>query len=184
LSNLVEDKNDFEAMMRRTGPRLYTLAVRLSGNPTDGQDLAQETYLQAFKHWSAFRGEADAATWLYRICVNCWKNRRRYEKRRAFWRHFSIDARPDGEEGPAREPAANDPPLERPIEEADRRDRLQRALARLEPQERAILVLREMEERSYEEIAELLGVPVGTVRSRLSRSRERLRERMLSELKE
>ena len=59
--------------MRANGPKIYTLAVRLTGNVSDGQDLAQETFVKAYEHWDHFRGEADAGTWLYRICVNGWK---------------------------------------------------------------------------------------------------------------
>jgi RNA polymerase sigma factor (sigma-70 family) len=84
-------KQAFEAMMRANGPKIYTLALRLSGREADAQDIAQEAFIKAFEHWDDFRGEADAATWLYRICVNCWKNRVRYERRRSFWKHFSLD---------------------------------------------------------------------------------------------
>src|SRR4051812_33677809 len=115
----MENTAEFEAMMRRTGPRIYTLAIRLAGgNQADGQDLAQETYVKAFEHWSDFRGEADVFTWLYRICLNCWKNRVRHEKRRAFWRHFSLDAMPAEGSAPAKEMAAAEPPAGHSLEKA------------------------------------------------------------------
>src|SRR5258708_32998459 len=89
----MSDLNDFEPMMRANGPRIYTLAARLTGNLTDGQDLAQETFVKAYERWEGFRSESDVSTWLYRICVNCWKNWVRYERRRSFWKHFSLDSR-------------------------------------------------------------------------------------------
>jgi RNA polymerase sigma-70 factor (ECF subfamily) len=161
-------------MMRANGPRIYTLSVRLAGNLTDGEDLAQETFVKAYEHWGSFRGEADAATWLYRICVNQWKNRVRYERRRAFWKHFSLDARREEEDEPVHELPAPDPPLDAPLEKQQERLALHAALGQLNAEERAILVLREMEDKSYEEIAALLSVPIGTVRSRLARAREKL----------
>jgi len=91
---------EFEQVMRENGPLIYTLAVRLTGNSADGQDLAQETFVKAYENFSQFRGESEAGTWLYRICVNLWKNRVRYEKRRFFWRHFSLGSR-DGDSPPA-----------------------------------------------------------------------------------
>src|SRR5689334_18480971 len=89
-------ETDFEALMRREGPRLYTLAVRLSGNAVDGQDLAAETFIQAYKSFASFRGEAAFGTWVHRICVNQWKNRLRARKRRFFWNHVSLGSGAEG----------------------------------------------------------------------------------------
>ena len=172
LSN--PEKQDFETMMRAHGPRIYTLAIRLLG-PADGPDLAQEVFVSAWKSWERFRGEADPGTWLYRICVNLWKNRVRYEKRRAFWKHFSFDGGAEDERDTARELPSPEAPVGQHVETSDQQGLVQAALAALEPQERAIVVLRDMDDRSYEEIAALLEVPLGTVKSRLARSRERLR---------
>ncbi len=165
---------DFDAMLKDEGPKIYTLAVRLTGNATDGQDLAQETFINAYKNLSRFRGEAAIGTWLYRICLNVWKNRVKYEKRRFFWRHFSLSA-----------PAADDKPVfelpepggaaEKPLEESERRRVLQSCLMKLEAVDRGVLLLRDQEDKSYEEIASLLDMPLGTVKSRLFRAREKLK---------
>ncbi len=180
---MVEKSENFESMMRENGPRVYSLAVRLTGNLADGQDLAQDTFLRAYKSWENFRGDSDSATWLYRVCVNTWKNRVRYESRRSFWKHFSLDGnRREDEQAP--ELPSHEAPLDRTLETTDRQTQLRTALAQLEPQERAIVVLRDIEERSYEEIAALLEVPVGTVKSRLARSRDKLRDLLKSALKE
>jgi RNA polymerase sigma-70 factor, ECF subfamily len=174
---------DFEQVMRENGPLIYTLAVRLTGSTADGQDLAQETFVKAYENFSKFREDSSAGTWLYRICVNLWKNRVRYEKRRSFWKHFSLE-RSGPDEDSVRELPASDPPQGASLEEADRRNAVQAALGQMEPQDRAIVVLRDMENRSYEDIAQFLDLPLGTVKSRLARSRERLRQLLEPHLKD
>ncbi len=169
--------------MRQAGPRIYTLAVRLCGNATDGQDLAQETFIKAYEHWDDFRGTAEAATWFYRICVNCWKNRVRYERRRAFWKHFSLDAHNEDSGALIHEIPSCEPPPAQTLEKAEELRALHQALQEMKPEDRAVLVLYEMEERSYEEMAEMLDVPLGTIRSRLARSREKLRDLLGEKLK-
>ncbi len=170
-------------MMRAQGPKIYTLAARLSKNGTAGQDLAQETFIKAYEHWDKFRGESDVSTWLYRICVNGWKNRVRYEKRRSFWKHFSLDDRDEDSDEPERQLDSGEVPIDQTIQKSDELRALHVVLKKMKPDDRAILVLFEMEERSYEEIAQLLDVPMGTVRSRLARSRDKLRQLLENEMK-
>jgi len=179
----MKNNADFEAMMRANGPRIYTLAARLTGNLTDGQDLAQETFVNAYKYWDSFKGDSEVSTWLYRICVNAWKNRVRYEKRRAFWKHFSLDARDGDDNESVRELPSPDASAGEVIEKTQEIQALHAVLSRMKPEDRDVLVLYEMEERSYEEIAQLLDVPIGTVRSRLARSRDKLRDMLESEMK-
>lgn len=174
---------EFDRFMRTHGPMIYTLAVRLTGHTAEGQDLAQETFVKAFEHFAQFRGDSAVRTWLYRICVNTWKNRVRYEKRRFFWQHVSLDS--GAEDAPKADAfAAPQPTLENRMEKIERHEQLHRALAALPEQDKAIVVLRDMEERSYEEIAEFLEIPLGTVKSRLARGRERLRQRLITMSKE
>src|SRR5438309_8986346 len=139
---------EFERVMRENGPRVYTLAVRLTGNMADGQDLAQETFVKAYENFSKFRNESSAGTWLYRICVNCWKNRVRYEKRRFFWRHFSLSAMSGDDDPPPRDIPAPPEALDQALEHADRQKILQEALARLDTRERAIVILRDMDDKT------------------------------------
>ncbi len=183
MSELMENSVGFEAMMRQAGPRIYTLAVRLCGNVDDGHDLAQETFVKAYEHWADFRGEAERTTWLYRICVNAWKNRVRFERRRSFWKHFSLDSHDADSEMSAREIPSGERSQEDSLQKVQELEALHGALKEMKPPDRAILVLYEMEERSYEEIAGLLDVPIGTVRSRLARSREKLRDLLETKLK-
>ncbi len=170
---------DFEPLLRQHGARIHALSVRLCGNPTDGEDLAQETFLTAYRRIGQFRGEADFGSWVYRICVNLWKNRVRYEKRRSFWKHISIFGDDKGEDD-TRPMEIADPKdrTEAPAETTERQRLVQAAMAELDPHERAALALREMEDKSYEEIADLLDLPLGTVKSRIARARATMKERL------
>jgi RNA polymerase sigma-70 factor (ECF subfamily) len=173
------EARDFEPLFHQHGARIYALSVRLCGNTSDGEDLAQETFLTAYRRLGQFRGEADFGSWVYRICVNLWKNRVRYEKRRSFWKHVSIFGRNDNEDDP--KPMELADPKDRtdaPAETAERARQVQDAMAGLDPHERAALTLREMEDKTYEEIADVLSLPLGTVKSRIARARAALKERL------
>ena len=156
---------------------VYNLALRLTGNRSDAEDLAQDALIRALKSLDGFRGDSQASTWLYRITVNAWKNRVRSEKRRAFWKTISFGALGGGEDEdePVREPAAPDAPLDSRLESEEKSAGVQKALLQLEEDDRAIVVLREIEERSYDEIGQVLGLSQGTVKSKLFRARAKLR---------
>jgi RNA polymerase sigma-70 factor (ECF subfamily) len=172
-------EGDFEPLFRRHGARIYALSVRLCGNATDGDDLAQETFITAYRRIGQFRGEADFGSWVYRICVNLWKNRVRYEKRRSFWKHISIFG---DDKGRRRSPSHGN----RRPQRQNRRPRRNRRTQRLVqspwrnwiPTNGRPWFLREMEDKSYEEIADLLDLPLGTVKSRIARARATLKERL------
>ncbi|MBI4348529.1 MAG: sigma-70 family RNA polymerase sigma factor [Elusimicrobia bacterium] len=159
-----------EELMTRYQDRVYAVCLRLAGNPPDASDLAQDVWLRALAALPGFRGEADPGTWLYRIAVNTWKNRVASAPER--WRRACapLDGAPDrgGDSSPALE-----------LERAERARALDRAIASVPPDERRALELRELEEKSYREIASIEGVPVGTVKSRIHRARASLRDYVL-----
>jgi len=157
---------------------VYNLALRLLGKAQDAEDLAQDSLLRALKALPGFRGESSLSTWVYRITLNTWKNRVRSEKRRGLWRMISLNLFTGEEQD--EEPAfkAEDPPPDSGLEGSEREAAVQRALLELDEESRAVIVLREMEGQSYQEIAEALEIPEGTVKSRLSRAREALREKL------
>lgn len=166
----------FDALMRAEGPRVYALAVRLTGNLADGQDLAADTFVRAFQGFAAYRGDAAFGTWVYRICVNTWKNRLRSQKRRHFWDHFSFSSRKDENDEPLEmDLASPEPGPDGTAEAAERRKQIESALDRLPPEDRAVLLMRDVDDKRYEEIAQALQVPLGTVKSRLARARVKLR---------
>ncbi len=171
--------DDSDEFVRRYGSVVYNLALRLTGNAADAADLAQESLIKALKGLPAFRG-GNKSVWVYRITVNAWKNMLRANSYRRALRFFSTDG-----EGVSSEPtdvAAREPGPEESASAADEKALIERALALLSPGERAALVLRELDGRSYEEISEVLNLPLGTVKSRLARARAMLAE-VLSEVK-
>ncbi len=172
------DREAFAALARAAAPAVYSLAYRLTGNKADADDIAQETMVSAWRHLGTFECQCSFGSWVYRIAVNLWKNRVKYEKRRFFYDHFSLDAnsRGDDEDGPSAPQIPDEGPD--PLTAAERSnesERVQRMLSRLEPEERSMILLREIENKSYEEIAALLECPLGTVKSRIARAREALR---------
>lgn len=157
---------------------VYNLALRLVGNPSDAEDLAQDSLIRALRALPGFRGDSSLSTWVYRITVNTWKNRVRSEKRRGFWKMISLAAikTEDDNEGPPLK--ADDPPLDKDLETAEKGAVVQKALLELDEESRAVVVLRELHGQSYAEIASALEIPEGTVKSRLWRARESLKERL------
>ncbi|MBI4347065.1 MAG: sigma-70 family RNA polymerase sigma factor [Elusimicrobia bacterium] len=160
---------------------VYNLAFRLVGNEQDAEDLAQDAMIRALKALGRFRGECQVTTWLYRITVNTWKNRVRSEKRRGLWKRVTfglLGDSDDEEESLAEKLPSGEPAPDSGLETEDRAAAVQRALQELEPESRAVIVLRDLEGQSYEEIALQLGLPEGTVKSRLNRGRDALKQRL------
>jgi RNA polymerase sigma-70 factor (ECF subfamily) len=160
---------------------VYALLYRLTEDPEEARDLTQETFLQAFRHLASFRGDADLRTWLYRIAVNQARNRWRWWKRRRRDRTVSLDA-PASEsmDAPLSAGLAGDEGLD-PERQALARERelaLHAALKSLSRPYREVIVLRDIEGLSYEEVASTLDLNVGTVKSRLNRGRTELRRRL------
>jgi RNA polymerase sigma-70 factor (ECF subfamily) len=159
---------DSEEFVRRVGPVVFNLSLRLTGNAADAADLAQDSLVKGLKALADFRG-SDPGPWAYRITVNAWKNWLRAKSARRMLRFFSSSE--DGVESePLDIPSPDKDPEAEALAIAERR-RLERAMERLTPEERAVLVLRELDGRSYQEIADSLDIPLGTVKSRLTRAR-------------
>ena len=150
------------------GERVQRLCLRLLGRRADAEDATQEVFLKLFERASAFDGRARFSTWLHRLTVNLCLHRMERERLR-----LARALPEDG--GVLADPCATPPEA---LSRTEAREALERLLARLSPEHRAVLVLRELEELSYQEIAAALGLPEGTVMSRLSRAREKLRALM------
>jgi RNA polymerase sigma-70 factor (ECF subfamily) len=154
---------------------VFNVAARLLGDPEEARDLAQEVFLQVFRMLGRFEGRSSLKTWIYRIAVNQCHNRRR------FWHRRRRDREQAFEEGLSAREAVSAATEPGPYEDARRRERarrVQRALLQLSFEHRSVLVLREVEGLTCEEVADALGVPEGTVKSRLSRAREAMRVRL------
>jgi RNA polymerase sigma-70 factor (ECF subfamily) len=165
----------FEELIQNYQDRVFSYCFQLTGNYENAQDLAQDVFIQAFKSLKGFRGEADFGTWLRRISLNLWINKQRKNKIST----ISLDGPvPPFDREYSREIAATDEgPLDK-IEQEEFLELVWKALGRLSIEFRQVLILRDMEEYSYEEIARLLGCSLGTVKSRINRGRKYIREEM------
>lgn len=165
----------FAYVLDRYRNPIYGLVANILVSDADAADVLQNVFVKVFRGIGQFHGQSALKTWLYRIAVREALNFRRGWFRRHFHEPFSIDddpADPAGAEAPAR-----DGPYES-LEQSERRKLLKTALDALPRTYRAVLVLREIEELPYDEIADMLGVPEGTVKSRLMRGRELLRRKL------
>jgi RNA polymerase sigma-70 factor (ECF subfamily) len=154
---------------------VFNLAARLLGDPEEARDAAQEVFLQVYRTLGRFEGRSSLKTWIYRIVVNHCRNRQRWWRRRRKDRSCPIDALTPADEARL---AEQGPPAEGPEERLERRERaraVQTALLKLSFEHRAVLLLREVEGLSCDEIAGTLSIAEGTVKSRLSRARDALR---------
>jgi len=161
----------FGDLVRRYQDRLFNAVVRVVDNADDAQDAVQDAFINAYQSLGSFKGDAEFYTWLYRIAFNTAISLKR--KRRPA---VSLGPGPDGEAGldPADPAAEAGPGVE--LERSEEEVLLQAALARLSPEHRVVLVLKDIDGMKYEEIALVLDVPIGTVRSRIHRARVELKE--------
>lgn len=167
----------YEELIGRFEQPIYGLVYRLVGNQSDACDVVQDVFLKVFRGVHSFREQSSLRTWIYRIAVNEAHNRRRWWARHS--RHeISIDRpRPDDE---TQMEVAQDPgrsPYEQALD-SETRVLIERGLTKLNPVFRTAVVLRDVQNLSYEEIAEILQVSLGTVKSRILRGREALRREL------
>lgn len=170
----------FEVLISERSGEVYGLLYRLTENREEARDLTQETFLRAFQSIGTFRGDSDLRTWIYRIAINQARNRWRWWRRRRRESTISLDSsevhgnqplvetlRSERDKSPEQETLAH-----------ERERALRRALQSLSHSYRETVILRDIEGFTYEEIAETLGINVGTVKSRLARGRQELRQRL------
>ncbi len=161
----------FGELVTRYQDRLFGTLVTMLGSVEDARDVAQDAFVQAYQKLESFRGQSAFYSWLFRIALNSSVDHHRRQRRPT----VSIDA--------AREQTGSEPTDLHPdnspsfsIERTERQTLVQLALSKLSPEYRQVLVLKEMEDMKYEEIAAMVKIPVGTVRSRIHRGRAELKE--------
>jgi RNA polymerase sigma-70 factor (ECF subfamily) len=168
------DADRFEAFLREFQDMVYATAVRLLGRPAEAEDVAQTVFLKAFERFDTLDGQPGAAGWLKTVTTNlCLNHLSRY---RARWRFFSELTPADAQDAPAFEArlVSRDAPAAA-LDAADDEARLEQALRRLPDHQRVPLVLFHFEEKSYQDIADELGVSLGKVKTDIHRGREALR---------
>jgi len=178
--SLAGDTDAFGQIVERYQSKVYNLALRMTGNPEDALDMAQESFLRAFRSLKTFKGDSSFSTWLYRIANNIVLDELRKRRRRPLV-VISTDAFVAGDEGehPLEFSGPKSLQPEEQVVRAERRQEIEQALQAISPEHRHILLLRDVEGFSYEEIADMLSINVGTVKSRLNRARLSLRERLI-----
>ena len=171
LVDAARDGNEgaFRELVERYEGRVASVVIRMLGDTAEAEEVGQETFIRFYRSLRGFRGQASVGTYLTRIAINLSLNELKKRRRRSIFVPFTPPGKgndaPDLDFEDARASAEYD----------DTADRIQRALNQLKPEFRSVIVLRLMEGYSTKETAEILGLPVGTVMSRLRRSQEKLK---------
>jgi RNA polymerase sigma-70 factor (ECF subfamily) len=159
----------FEILLRRHEKAIFNLVYRMIGDYDEAAEVSQEVFLSAFRAVGQFRGDANFSTWLYRIALNHSITRRKSlgvrQQRRVPIE--SADPLCDPQPGPSET-----------LEKKQIRERVQHALSQLDPEDAKVLLLRDLQDIPYDEVARVLEIPVGTVKSRLHRARQALKARL------
>lgn len=177
------DSSAFGELVLRYQDRIFTVCLRQLGERTLAEEVAQDVFLSAFRALGTFRGDAKLSTWLFRIAINQCKNKRLYNRRRAHGRHEPLDGEPHPDR-PSRQLAHPDRGPDAGVHRSEAERLLAEALQELEPDYRSIIVLRDIEDLAYDDIAEALGIARGTVKSRLHRARAQLARLLSRNLKQ
>ena len=163
------DVQAFEELMQSHESRIYAIALRMMGNREDAQDCAQEAMVRIYRAMGSFKGQSALATWIYRITMNtCLDELRRRKARKV----TSLDSLVDNGWSPT---DTGDTPEEHGLR-VEKQNALNQAIQSLPDDMRAAIILRDVKGYSYDEIASILDANVGTIKSRISRGREKLRE--------
>ena len=163
------DTDAFEILIRRHQKTIFNLIYRMLGDYDEAAEISQEAFLSAYRAIGTFRGDANFSTWLYRIALNHAATRRKSLNTRQ--QHSvameNVEPASDPHPGPAES-----------MEKKEIRQRVQQALNRLDPEDATIILLRDLQDVPYDEVARTLEIPIGTVKSRLHRARQALRSQL------
>jgi RNA polymerase sigma-70 factor (ECF subfamily) len=171
------DTEAFEALVERHQKKILNIAYRMVGDYDEACDVSQEAFIAAYKSIKKFKAEAKFSTWLYRIVVNCAKNRLKQLRGKERREGFSLDKSGEVKTEEISNQSfinAADPGVQ--MENREREINVQKCITSLDEEYREVLVLRDIQGFSYEEIQAILKIPDGTVKSRLSRARNALKD--------
>ena len=168
----------FDELVLRYRDRVYNVVYRFLGNHEDAQDVAQEVFIRAYQGIGSYRGAAKVYTWLYSIAGNLARNKLRDGSRKGRGKGVSLEALSAAAPDVAQAHAKTDSTPRDAAQERETQELLQAALKELPEHYRLAFVLRTFDDLSYDEIAETLGCPTGTVKSRLNQARRLLREHL------
>lgn len=172
------DERAFRELLETHRDRVYNITYRMLGNRAEAEDVAQEVFITVFKTIDSFREESKFSTWLYRVAVNHCKNRIKYLARRHDRDRDELDETSQQANGAIANVSPRTPQPDRALEGVQMEAILQKAIEGLDDEHRIVVVLRDVEDLSIEEICEITGLPDGTVKSRLHRARLALRKKL------
>ncbi len=168
------DRSAYAEIVRCYQDRVYSLCLRWMHDDQIAREVAQDVFLALYRSLAKFRGDAQLSTWIYRVVINHCKNKRLYRKRRHTNFHEPLEGKRVDDDRPARQIAADGPGTDAATHRTEAENLVREALETLDEEQRMIIVMRDVEDLGYEEIAEILGVARGTVKSRLHRARAHL----------
>lgn len=175
-----EESINFDGLVLEYKDKVFNLCFRFLGDYDEADDCAQETFVKVFRSLKDFRGESAVSTWIYRIAVNTCKNRVASAQYRRNKTLIRLDESKKTDEGDEHKVEIGDERLSpaKEIEMKEKCELIQRAIDSLPDDQRSVVILRDIEGLSYEEISEATGYNLGTVKSKLSRARQELREKL------
>ena len=173
------DRNAFDDLIRKHEKRAYQYAFRLTSNPEEAGDVVADAFVRVYSALHNFKGQSAFTTWLYRILTNCFLDMRKREKSRPT---TSLEAALVTDDGDLERQVQDDAPTPHAQAEKSERERaVEKAVTHLPEYQQAMIMMYHVENLSYEEIAEALDLPIGTVKSRLNRARLSLREILIAD---
>jgi RNA polymerase sigma-70 factor, ECF subfamily len=175
------DKKAFDRVITTYRSRIIDLCYKYMRNYEEAVDMAQETFCTAYTSLAGFKGESKISTWLYRICVNLCINRLDNLTRR---KYFMTDSMHADDEAEKQETQIRDTAIlqDEALEAGELKDIIMKELESFTDEEKGVIILREMQVMEYEEISEILKIPLGSVKSKLSRAREKLKAKLKKRL--
>ena len=173
------EKEVFGILAERYSGRAYQIAYGVLGSREDAQEVAQDVFVRIYKALPRFRGDARFSTWMYRIAMNLARNKYRWNKTRGSQKKISLEATEEDENNAyGIQVPATEPPPDKQADLTEFQQNVMNEIQNLPPLYKEALILRNVEELSYEQIAEVLNCKLGTIKSRIARAREELRKRL------
>jgi len=167
------DRRAYEEIVRRYQHKVFSVCLRWLRQPAIAEEVAQDVFIALFRRLADFRGDSQLSTWIFRVAVNHCKNNNMYRHRRAEHRHEPLEG-PERDDGPRRQIAGNGVAADSQVFTSEAEKLVQDALEKLDEEQRTIIIMRDVEDLSYEEIADILEINRGTVKSRIHRARAAL----------
>lgn len=169
------DREAFNKLMETYQKQVFNISYGMLSDYEDASDAAQEVFVKVWRSIAGFKGESSFTTWLYRICANVCNDILRKRQRRGMTVSLDVD---DGDKNPAAELPSEAPTPEESLEADERQRLVRRAIDSLSDEFRTVIILSDLQQLSYEEVANVLKIPTGTVKSRLNRARNALRKKL------